>query len=160
MPVTDMNQIAELLADFPVQVEIPIAWGDMDAMGHVNNIVYFRYFETARIECFAEIGLGPIEQSDELGPILHSANCRYRIPLTYPDTVTVGARIGDIGEDRFAMHYRAVSHRHGAIAADGDSLIVTFSYATNTKARVSDDLRALLLDLRGNAGETSRSSQH
>ena len=49
MPVTDTNQIADLLADFPVTVEIPVAWGDMDAMGHVNNVVYFRYFETARI---------------------------------------------------------------------------------------------------------------
>ena len=149
-----MDQIAELLADFPVTVEVPVAWGDMDAMGHVNNIVYFRYFETARLECFAELGLGPIEQSDGVGPILHSASCRFRIPLTYPDTVTVGAQIGDVGEDRFVMRYRAVSHRHGATAADGESLIVTFSYATNTKAPVSDDLRARLLELRGDPRTT------
>ncbi len=159
MPVTDRDQIAELLADFPVTVEIPVAWGDMDAMGHVNNIVYFRYFETARITCFAELGLGPIKQSDDVGPILHSANCRYRIPLTYPDTVTVGVRIGDIGEDRFVMLYRAVSHRHSAVAADGESLVVTFSYSTNTKARVPDDLRALLVDLRGKAGSAPGSLQ-
>ena len=149
--MTDKDRIAELLADFPVKVEVPVAWGDMDAMGHVNNIVYFRYFETARISAFTQLGWGPIEQAEDVGPILHSASCRYRIPLTHPDTVTVGARIGEIGEDRFVMHYRAVSHRHGAVAADGESVIVTFSYATNTKARVSEDLRALLLDLRGNA---------
>ncbi len=147
-----MDQINELLTDFPVRVEIPVAWGDMDAMGHVNNVVYFRYFETARITAFSELGLGAIEQSGDVGPILHSASCRFRIPLTHPDTVTVGARIGDISDDRFVMLYRAVSHRHGAVAADGDSLIVTFSYATNTKAPVSEDLRARLLDLRGNAG--------
>lgn len=151
MPVTDTNRIAELLTDFPVQVEIPVAWGDMDAMGHVNNVVYFRYFETARITCFAELGLGAIEQSNDVGPILHSASCRFRIPLTHPDTVTVGARIGEISEDRFVMLYRAVSHRHGAVAADGESLIVTFSYATNTKAPVSDELRALLVGLRSGA---------
>ncbi|MEO5654244.1 MAG: acyl-CoA thioesterase [Marmoricola sp.] len=149
--MTDKDRIAELLADFPVTVVIPVAWGDMDALGHVNNVVYFRYFETARINCFAQLGWGQIEQSGDVGPILHSASCRFRIPLTHPDTVTVGARVGDVGEDRFVMHYRAVSHRHGAIAADGESMIVTFSYATNTKARVSDDLRALLLDLRGTA---------
>lgn len=143
------ERIAELLADFPVAVEIPVAWGDMDAMGHVNNTVYFRYFETARIRCFAELGLGSIEQSGGVGPILHSASCRFRIPLTYPDTVTVGARIGDIGDDRFVMLYRAVSHGHGAVAADGESLIVTFSYETATKAPVSDALRARLLGLRG-----------
>ena len=82
-------------------------------------------------------------------PILHSASCRFRIPLTYPDTVTVGARIGEIGEDRFEMPYRAVSHHHGAVAAEGESLIVTFSYETGTKAPVSDALKAQLLELRG-----------
>ncbi len=132
-------------------VEVPVAWSDVDAMGHVNNVVYFRYFETARITCFAQLGWAPIEQAEDVGPILHSASCRFRIPLTYPDTVTVGARIGDVGEDRFVMHYRAVSQRHGAVAADGESVIVTFSYVNNTKARVSDDLRALLLDLGGKA---------
>jgi acyl-CoA thioester hydrolase len=149
VPVTNEDRIAELLADFPVTVEVPVAWGDMDALGHVNNTVYFRYFETARIACFGELGLGSIEKSDDAGPILHSATCRFRIPLTYPDTVTVGACIGDIGQDRFVMRYRAVSHRHGAVAADGDALIVTFSYATGTKTPVSDDLRARLLEMRG-----------
>ena len=148
MPVTDEDRIGELLADFPVTVEIPVAWGDMDAMGHVNNAVYFRYFETVRIRCFAELGLGSIGQSDGVGPILHSASCRFRIPLTHPDTVTVGAQIGEVGDDRFVMRYRAVSHQHGAVAADGEALIVTFDYATGSKARVSEDLGALLMNLR------------
>ncbi len=149
--MTNEDRTTELLADFPVTVEIPVAWGDMDAMGHVNNAVYFRYFETARIACFAEVGLGAIERSDDIGPILHSASCRYRIPLTYPDTLVVGARVGEVGDDRFVMFYRGVSRRHGAVAADGESLIVTFSYATGTKAPVSDELRARLLELGGAA---------
>jgi acyl-CoA thioester hydrolase len=142
--VTDDDRIGELLVGFPVTVEIPVAWGDMDAMGHVNNAVYFRYFETARISFFAELGLDRIEGSSGVGPILHSASCRYRIPLTHPDTVTVGAQIGDVGEDRFVMRYRAVSHRHGAVAADGESLIVTFDYAAGAKAPVPDELAARL----------------
>ncbi|MFL6023948.1 MAG: acyl-CoA thioesterase [Marmoricola sp.] len=147
--MTDEDRITELLGNFPVRVQIPVAWGDMDAMGHVNNTVYFRYFETARIRCFGELGLGAIESSGGVGPILHSASCRFRIPLTHPDTVTVGARIGEIGEDRFEMQYRAISHQHGATAADGESLIVTFSYATGTKAPVSEELRERLVALRG-----------
>ncbi|WP_445258684.1 acyl-CoA thioesterase [Nocardioides aurantiacus] len=150
--MTDTDRIAGLLVDFPVRVDVPVAWGDMDALGHVNNTVYFRYFETARLACFAELGLGQVGQSDGVGPILHSASCRFRIPLTHPDSVTVGARVGDVGEDRFAMLYRAVSHRHDAVAADGESLVVTFDYETGTKARVPDELRARLLELRGDAG--------
>ena len=146
--MTDEDRIGELLTDIPVTVEVPVAWGDMDALGHVNNAVYFRYFETARISFFAELGLGSIGQPSGVGPILHSASCRFRIPLTHPDTVTVGAQIGEVGDDRFVMRYRAVSHQHGAVAADGESLIVTFDYATGRKARVPDDLRARLVDLR------------
>lgn len=149
MPVTDDDRTSELLADFPVTVEIPVAWGDMDALGHVNNTVYFRYFETARMKCFAELGLGAIEQSDGVGAILHSASCRFRIPLTHPDTVIVGVQIGEVGDDRFVMRYRAVSHQHGAVAADGESLVVTFDYAAGTKARVPDHVAARLTDMRG-----------
>lgn len=141
--------VASLLADCPVTVEIPVAWGDMDAIGHVNNTVYFRYFETARIAAFARLGLDAESLADGVGPILHSTKCRFRIPLTYPDTVTVGTRIGEISEDRFVMEYRAVSHRHGAVAADGDGLIVTYNYSAGAKAPVSDGLRERLLELQG-----------
>lgn len=80
--------------------------------------------------------------------MIGSASCRYRIPLTHPDTVTVGAQIGEVGDDRFVMRYRAVSHDHGAVAADGESLIVTFDYATGSKAQVPDDVSARLMQLR------------
>lgn len=141
--------VASLLADCPVTVEIPVAWGDMDAVGHVNNTVYFRYFETARIAGFARLGLDVPNPADGVGPILHSTRCRFRIPLTYPDTVTVGTRIGEISEDRFVMEYRAVSHRYVAVAADGDGLIVTYNYLAAEKAPISGSLRTRLLELQG-----------
>ncbi|MGO4257555.1 acyl-CoA thioesterase [Marmoricola sp. RAF53] len=148
--MTAPNAVADLLAGFPVAVEIPVAWGDMDAMGHVNNTVYFRYFETVRIAAFGRLGLADIAAAEGgVGPILHSASCRFRIPLTHPDTVTVGARISDITEDRYVMTYRAVSHQHEAVAADGDSLIVMFDYVAGTKAAISDALRERLVALAG-----------
>ena len=154
--MTDDDRIAQLLADFPVTVEIPVSWGDMDAMGHVNNTVYFRYFETARIKCFDELGMGSIEQPGQVGPILHSTSCRFRIPLTYPDILTVGTRIGEVGDDRFLMLHRAVSHQHGAVAADGESLIVSFDYAAGTKATVPEAVRARLLELRAGSPSGAR----
>lgn len=141
-------RIDDLLADYPVRVEIPVAWGDMDAMGHVNNTVYFRYFETARIRCFEELARDPAGDLGGVGPIVHTASCRFRIPLTYPDTVTVGAGIGDIEDDRYVMRHRAVSHRHGAVAAEGDTLVVAFDYAAGTKAPIPEALRAQLVALR------------
>lgn len=141
--------VTNLLEPYPVIVEIPVAWGDMDAMGHVNNTEYFRYFETARMHLFERLGIGGIETAGGIGPILHSTNCRFRIPLTYPDVVTVGVRVGDIAEDRFVTRYCVVSHRYGAAAADGEGLVVTYDYQAGTKARIPDSLRDQLHALQG-----------
>jgi acyl-CoA thioester hydrolase len=63
------ERTAELLAGYPVVVEIPVAWGDMDYFRHVNNIVFFRYFESARIEYLERIGFRELADDDPVGPI-------------------------------------------------------------------------------------------
>lgn len=129
-----------LLDDYPVTVAIPVAWGEMDAFQHVNNVAYFRYFETARIAYFKALGLLETMKADGIGPILAETRCRYRIPLTYPDTVTVGARVSALGADRFLMDYRAVSANHGKIAAEGDGALVSFDFAAGRKVPMPGDL--------------------
>ena len=132
---------------YPVTVEIPVAWGEMDAFRHVNNAVYFRYFETARIALFEEIGWAPSEESGGVGPILAATDCRFRIPLTYPDTVTAAAWVGDIGEDRFIMKYAVFSLRHEAVAAEGSGTIVAFDYGRGAKASLPAPVTADLARL-------------
>lgn len=100
-----------LLADFPVITEIPVAWGEMDALQHVNNVVYFRYFETARIDYFKQVALMEETQSTGIGPVLSETQCRYKIPVTFPDTLLIGSRVVDIQSDRFTMEYQAVSKK-------------------------------------------------
>ena len=85
----------EQLDGYPVVIDVPVAWGEMDAFRHVNNIVYFRYFESARMECFLRIGLVDLLERTGVGPILASTSCRFRFPLTYPDAVAIGTRIDD-----------------------------------------------------------------
>jgi acyl-CoA thioester hydrolase len=116
----------------------------MDAFGHVNNIVYFRYFESARMASFERLGMGDRMRDTGVGPILHSTRCRFRVPLTYPDTVAVGTKVVDIQQDRFTMAYAVVSARFARVAADGDGLIVMFDYRRNLKVTIPDDLREVL----------------
>ena len=96
------------LRGFPIVAIVNVAWGELDAFGHVNNTVYFRYFEDARIAYLDAIGFmgGP---PNDIGPILHSTMCRFRRPLKYPDTLRVGARVTEVAEDRLTMEYRIVS---------------------------------------------------
>lgn len=134
-----------VLPDFPVVVPVRVAWGEMDAFGHVNNIVFLRYFETARIAYFEAIGF--VGDDGGPGPILASTHCRFRRPLEYPDTVHAGARVTETGDDRFTMEYALFSEKLQDIAATGGGVIVGYDYRTQSKAplpaRVRDAIRAL-----------------
>jgi acyl-CoA thioester hydrolase len=145
--------VRELLASFPVVIEIPVAWGEMDAFGHVNNIIYFRYFESARIAYFDHVGYEALMKEEGLGPILAATSCRFWLPLTFPDTVSVGARVASVETDRFRMEYRVVSHRHGKVAAEGDGTVVSYDYQKAAKAPLPDAVRLRIEAIESGVGE-------
>lgn len=143
------------LTGYPVVVQLPVAWGDMDSFRHVNNTVFFRYFETARIAYLDRIGFEQEMQESGIGPILASTHCRFRRPLTYPDTIRIGARTTELHGDRFVMEYRIVSEAHGAVAADGGGVVVAFSYRTHVKAPVPAAVRQAILGLGDGGAQTA-----
>ena len=143
----------ELISTYPVVIETPIAWGDMDAFQHVNNTVYFKHFESARIAYFKKINFLEIMNKTGIGPILASTQCSYRIPLTYPDNVTVGAKVNAIEKDRFMMKYTVISHKFEKAAALGEGVLVTFDYQNNKKVLVPDEIRKRIIDLEESIGE-------
>jgi acyl-CoA thioester hydrolase len=126
----------ELLRDYPVIIEIPVAWGEMDALQHVNNIVYFRYFESVRVAYLEKIDFLALADTDGIGPILASTQCRYKIPLTFPDRIRVGTRVDRLEKDRFYMKYAVVSAQHKKIAAEGEAEIVAYDYRNLVKADI------------------------
>lgn len=128
----------------PTQMAIPVAWGEMDAFGHVNNVVYFRWFETGRMSLFAELGVTLRDINEGCGPILAETRCSFRKPVTFPDTVTVHTSISRIGAKSFGMRYRVESEALGDTVAEGDGTLVWYDYAKNETAPLPDDLRARL----------------
>ncbi len=140
----------DLLVAYPVVIEQAVAWGEMDAFQHVNNVVYFRYFENARLEYFNRLGWG-VARPEGIGPIVASLHVRYRKPLTYPDVISIGARIPCLEVDRFTIEHVIVSRRLGAVATEGHCLIVTFDYDQGKKAPIPDDLRKRIEMLEGRA---------
>ncbi len=140
----------KLLRDYPVVMDIPVAWGEMDSLQHVNNIVYFRYFESVRMAFFDRIEFWPSTNESGIGPILGSTSCRFKIPLTYPDTVSVGARVPKIEADRFLMEYLVVSHRHQRVAAEGEGMIVAYDYREMRKTGLPEEIRERLIRLNQN----------
>jgi acyl-CoA thioester hydrolase len=141
------EKAADPLAGYAVVVEAHVAWGEMDVYAHVNNAVYFRWFESARMAYLEAIDFRGDKAHGGIGPILHSTHCRFRRPLFYPDTVRVGGRATALDGDRFTMEYAVVSTRSGEVAATGGGLIVAYDYPKLAKAALPDAVRRAILAL-------------
>lgn len=134
---------------YPVVIEFPVAWGEMDALQHVSNVVYFRYFESARVEYFNKIDLFGFMEETGIGVILASTQCHYKAPLMYPDRVSVGTKVADMGQDRFWMGYRIVSQNQKKIVAEGDCVMVSFDYRNNQKVPIPVALKRRIRAVEG-----------
>lgn len=131
-----------------ITTRVPVAWGDMDAMGHVNNTVYLRWFETARITWLLQTCL--LEQGSPTGPILARTEIDYRIPVTFPDTVEVSVRAERVGNASVTLAYTIRSTAHdGAVVAEGRTVMVMIELATGRSVALSDVQRAAIQTMAG-----------
>ncbi|MDP6846940.1 MAG: thioesterase family protein [Candidatus Poseidoniia archaeon] len=132
------------LGSWPVSVELPVQWAEMDHFGHVNNTVFLRWFESARIAYFQHLwSEGP--SSEAVGPILARMEIDYRLPLQYPDTVRCEATVTNLGNSSFRMAYRLFSEARGdVIAAEGDSVVVMVDYRSGKSVPLTQKLRTAI----------------
>jgi acyl-CoA thioester hydrolase len=128
------------LADFRVVIDQVVDWGDMDSFGHVNNVVYFRYFENARVEYFQRIGWWDFMKETGIGPIVGATQARFRRPVKYPDTLRAGAKVVSFGADRFTVRHVLVSRTTGELVTEGDAVVVCIDYRANAKVAVPEVL--------------------
>ena len=123
-------------------LRFPIRWGDMDAMAHVNNTVYFRYFEESRVSWSMNNGM-PL-QPKGCGMILAKACVTFRKPVSYPANVVVELRAGRVGGASFILLNTLTVEGEVEPSATGECVIVWFDYTNNKSAPVPDKLRAIL----------------
>jgi acyl-CoA thioester hydrolase len=127
-----------------VHVErIPIRWGDMDAMGHVNNTVYFRYMEQARIGWFE--ALAPEGEAwRSTGIVIANASCNFRRPMGYPGTVEVRLSLGPLGASSVPTFYEMRIDADPVPYADGAAVVVFIDMQKQKAIRIPDAFRVLL----------------
>ncbi|MGI2038189.1 acyl-CoA thioesterase [Shewanella frigidimarina] len=136
----------DFLAQHSISTDIQVAWGEMDALQHVNNSVYFKYFETARLDFFNQINLLDDLKTTGVGPVLSETNARFKRPVTFPDSIVVGVKISDINEDRFVMHYTVFSKAQQAVTTIGWAKVVMFNFKTGKKTKLTPELLSALLE--------------
>jgi acyl-CoA thioester hydrolase len=121
---------------------IPVRWGDMDALGHVNNTVYFRYAEQARIDWLAELGMRDIVAVDG-GPVLINASCTFLKPVTFPATVEVRTLIGKPGRSSLPTYYEMRVVGSDELYAEGAAKIVWWNPKTGKSLELPEFIRRL-----------------
>ena len=95
----------KLLSEFSFITQMNVEWGDMDALQHVNNVEYFKYFQKARIAYFEKNSSEDLFVESRISTILASTQCKFIYPLKYPDTISIGARV-----DLMADQYLSLIH--------------------------------------------------
>ena len=120
---------------------IAIRWGDMDAMGHVNNTVYFRYMEQARIGWFESL-VPRGEAWRSMGIVIANASCNFKRALNYPGTVEVRLSIEPPGGSSVGTFYEL--KMDDTLYADGAAVVVFIGMQSQKPVRIPERIRALL----------------
>ena len=135
-------------------MRMPVRWGDMDAMGHVNNTVYFRYIETARIAWLETVGAlpdaaGASAGAGASGPVLVNAQCSFLKQLKYPAEIEITSYAGPPGRSSFEMSHeiRLVGDdgQAGKLHAEGAAKIVWVDFVAEKSVPLPDGIRSLLV---------------
>lgn len=128
----------------------PIRWGDMDMLGHVNNTVYFRYMEQARIEWLYQVASAGGYATTGTGPVVVNASCTFEIPLVYPGDVEVRMSLGGLGRSSVGSFYELF--KDGRRHAEGAAKIVWIDLASGRSVPLPEAIVAPLRSLTTAAG--------
>ena len=127
------------------ETHIAVRWGDMDAMGHVNNATYFRYMETARIDWFRSIGCVPDAQGE--GPVIVNAFCNFYRQFEYPDDVLLKMYVSDPGRTTFESWATMEKVAEpGVVCAAGGATTIWVNFPQQKAVGLPDWIRAIVSD--------------
>lgn len=122
---------------------ITMRWGDMDAVGHLNNTYYFRYMEQIRVEWLDSIG-HPINPAG-IGPVLGSTSCTYKRELSYPATVVVSSEVVKVGRSSLTLrHHFYLAGDDSTVYAVGEATMVWVDYQAGKSVSIPEPIRERL----------------
>jgi len=130
------------MADVPFLevARIDVQWADVDRMQHVNNVVFFRWFETARTNYFDRLDFGANGGSNGVFPILVSIGCDYRAQVHQPDVVRIGYATTKLGRSSVAHAYEVRSEKQQAVVAEGTGTWICFDYRNQRPLPIPETL--------------------
>ena len=126
--------------NFPVTLKLRIDWAELDLFGHVNNVMYVKYVQAARVNYWEQIGLYQDFLKTRKGPMLVSVNCDFKKPLFYPGAVTIKTRMEFIKNTSFGFHHVLFDDK-GDVVAESHDIMVAFDFNKNEKMPFPEELK-------------------
>jgi acyl-CoA thioester hydrolase len=105
--------------DFNTVLKLRIDWSELDLFGHVNNVQFFKFIQSARVNYWELIGLYKMLMEEKLGPLLASAECQFKKPLYYPGEINIQTRLNFIKNTSFGLEYRLLNDGSRSAGYDG-----------------------------------------
>ncbi|MGF1526998.1 MAG: acyl-CoA thioesterase [Candidatus Competibacterales bacterium] len=127
---------------------LPVRWGDMDALGHVNNANYFRYLESGRI-AYLEAVVGTSVGDTDTFPVLVDIQCTFKTPLHYPATIEVGSRVVRLGNSSLMLEAAIFPQGATPPVATSRGVLVWCHRATDRPTPLPDPVRQGILAFEG-----------
>ncbi|WP_230655707.1 acyl-CoA thioesterase [Psychrobacter sp. I-STPA10] len=140
----------EILAGYPYIYTQAVVWGEMDAFNHVNNVVYYRYAESARIEYLRLLN---IFNADTI-MVLAQSSCQYLAPVTYPDTLLIGVRSKSIGNSSLVLEYVYYSTIQQKAVATAEAVVVRLKSNAEGKAPWTEQEHQRIFEYDQSVGHT------
>lgn len=128
--------------DYKVELKLRIDWSEMDLFGHVNNVMYIKYMQAARVNLWELIGMNGIDEQG-LGPMLASTECQFIQPMFYPGSVRMRSRVTFMKNSSFGIEHIMVNDQD-EITAVGNDVIVYYNFKQNEKVVMDEDFRSKL----------------
>jgi acyl-CoA thioester hydrolase len=135
------------LYDYPVVIEVPVAWGEMDSFKHVNNVHYFRYFESARTKYVEELKILDFMNDYAKGPILSETSAKFLAPVSYPDTLSIGIRSIKATGGKLIQEYAIWSQEQSRLVTKGESTMLFFDYNIGQRCDIPAELASRMVKL-------------
>lgn len=134
---------------FRFSTTINVRFGDMDAMGHVNNATYLTYFEQARVEYYIHLFGRKVEEMREQSFIIAEATVKFRAPAVGGDRLQVFARISRMGVKSFDLEYRIVNAETRQLIAEGTTVQVMYDYERRVTLPIPDTMKEVVETFEG-----------
>jgi acyl-CoA thioester hydrolase len=129
------------MTNYPLILNLRIDWSEMDLFGHVNNVAYFKYIQSARVNMWEKLGLSQMFREEKIGAILASSSCNFISPLHYPGNITIQSGVDSIGNTSFVILHRILNEK-GITAAEARDVVVLFDFKANKKVVVGEEMRS------------------